>query len=147
MAKLYGINDPKDKCEEIMGAFGLTGHADKKSKHLSGGLRRRLSIGMAVITAPKILFLDEPTLGLDVISRRELHSLIRALREREKMTVIMTTHYMEEAESLSDRIGIMMSGRMIACGTMDELRQTAQVSPDTSLEDVFIKLGEREMAV
>ena len=145
IAKLYGIDDPKKHAEETMESFGLTAHRDKRSKHLSGGLRRRLSLGMAVITKPRLLFLDEPTLGLDVISRRELHALIRSMREREKMTVIMTTHYMEEAEALSDRIGIMMEGRMNAAGTMDELRKTSGLPNDASLEDVFVKFREMEV--
>jgi len=144
IAKLYNADDPGKRAEEIMKAFSLTDHRDKRSKHLSGGLRRRLSIGMAVIMKPRVLFLDEPTLGLDVMSRRELHSLIRTMRETDNMTVLMTTHYMEEAETLSDRIGIMMSGKMKAVGTMDELRAVSGSSSDADLEDVFVKFGETE---
>ena len=140
IAKLYGKDGAKARAEEVMRYFDLGDHRDKKSKHLSGGLRRRLSIGMAVITEPKLLFLDEPTLGLDVISRRELHSLIRSLVETKKMTVLMTTHYMDEAEKLSDRIGIMKNGRMCALGTADELRKEAGLDTKAAFEEVFIEL-------
>lgn len=139
IGKLYGRENPKERAEEMMRYFDLGDHRVKKSKHLSGGLRRRLSIAMAVITEPKVLFLDEPTLGLDVISRRELHLLIRSLAEKKNLTVLMTTHYMDEAEKLSDRIGIMKYGRMCAIGTADELRKEAGLAEGTAFEEVFVK--------
>lgn len=107
----------------------------RKAGKLSGGWQRRLSIAMALISEPQILFLDEPTLGLDVLARSELWDVIRALKG--KITIILTTHYMEEAEVLSDRIGIMSSGRLIALGTAQELKDAVGVE---RLEDAFVKL-------
>ena len=103
---------------------------------LSGGWQRRLSIAMALILEPKILFLDEPTLGLDVLARSELWEQIRALKG--EITVILTTHYMEEAESLSDRIGVMSRGRLIRIGTAAELKAETGTA---SLEEAFIALA------
>ena len=103
--------------------FSLEEIQNKRAGKLSGGWQRRLSIAMALICEPKILFLDEPTLGLDVIARSELWDTIRSLKG--KITIVLTTHYMEEAEALSDRIGIMKSGRLIALGTAEELKQQA----------------------
>ena len=96
---------------------------NRKAGKLSGGWQRRVSIAMALISEPKILFLDEPTLGLDVIARHELWETIRGLKG--KVTIILTTHYMEEAEALSDRIGIMKNGKLLAVGTVDELNERA----------------------
>ena len=95
----------------------------RKAGKLSGGWQRRVSIAMALISEPQILFLDEPTLGLDVIARHELWDVIRALKG--KVTIILTTHYMVEAEALSDHIGIMKSGRLLAVGTVEELNRVA----------------------
>ncbi len=100
--------------------FGLDPILGKKAGKLSGGWQRRLSIAMALISEPKILFLDEPTLGLDVLARSDLWDTIRALKG--KITIVLTTHYMEEAEALSDRIGIMKDGRLLALGTAEELK-------------------------
>ncbi|MBR4426157.1 MAG: ATP-binding cassette domain-containing protein, partial [Spirochaetales bacterium] len=102
---------------------------------LSGGWQRRLSIAMALISDPKILFLDEPTLGLDVIARSELWDIIRELKKR--MTIILTTHYMEEAEELSDRIGVMKDGHLLAVGTAQELKK---MTGEEKFENAFIKL-------
>ncbi len=107
----------------------------RKAGKLSGGWQRRLSIAMALISEPEILFLDEPTLGLDVLARSELWDVIRALKG--KITIILTTHYMEEAEALSDRIGIMKAGRLIALGTAAELKAQAGVD---RFEDAFVAL-------
>ena len=108
-------------------------------KKLSGGWQRRLSIAMALIGEPKILFLDEPTLGLDVIARSELWDTIRSLKG--KITIILTTHYMEEAEELSDRIGIMKAGRLLAIGTVEELKEKAGTD---KFEDAFVKIVKEE---
>ena len=121
--------------------MGLSSVACKKAKTLSGGWQRRLSIAMALISEPKLLFLDEPTLGLDVIARRELWNVIRKLRSR--TTVILTTHYLEEAESLSDRIGIMSHGSLVACGTAEEL---IALSGKGNFEDAFVALAGGEKA-
>ena len=113
----------KQKIDELSAQFGLDTVLQRKAGKLSGGWQRRLSIAMALIGEPQILFLDEPTLGLDVLARHDLWDAIRSLRG--KVTIILTTHYMEEAEALSDRIGIMKSGRLLAVGTAEELKRKA----------------------
>ncbi len=119
----------------VYAAFGLEQVAKKQAAKLSGGWQRKLSIALALVSKPKILFLDEPTLGLDVIARRELWKTIRELKSQ--MTIILTTHYMEEAEALSDRIGVMKAGKLLFKGTKDELfAQTGK----TSVEDAFIEI-------
>lgn len=134
---LYGYD--KARCrvmaQSSIDSFKLGEVASRRASTLSGGWMRRLSIAMALITEPKILFLDEPTLGLDVLARRELWELIEGLKG--KMTVILTTHYLEEAEALSDRIGIMVSGRLVALGSAEELK--AQAGAD-NFEDAFVAL-------
>lgn len=137
MCGVYGFNKDKtqQKVKELIEQFGLEQVLDKKARKLSGGWQRRLSIAMALIGEPKILFLDEPTLGLDVIARSELWNIIRSLKGN--VTVILTTHYMEEAESLSDRIGIMQNGRLIALGTANELKEAAGKD---KFEDAFVAL-------
>ena len=111
----------RGKIEELTGQLNLGSVLKRKAGKLSGGWQRRVSIAMALISDPEILFLDEPTLGLDVIARHELWELIRDLKG--KTTVVLTTHYMEEAEALSDRIGIMAGGRLLAAGTAEELKE------------------------
>lgn len=139
-AKIYGFRDAAHRADEIIEQLGLNEYADRRSKLLSGGLRRRLSIGMGIVTEPKVLFLDEPTLGLDVLARRELWRFIEELKQT--MTVVLTTHYMEEAENLSDRIAVMTDGAVKAEGTLAELRELGGCAPDASLETVFIKFAE-----
>ena len=133
---VYGFS--KDKSEarikELTSLLGLDGVLGRRAGKLSGGWQRRLSIAMALVSEPKILFLDEPTLGLDVIARSELWDIIRALRGR--VTVILTTHYMEEAEALSDRIAIMKDGRLLVCDTADEIKRAAETD---SFEEAFIR--------
>jgi ABC-2 type transport system ATP-binding protein len=138
IAELYGQDKKKAKqnAQEMSNRFGLTDELNKKAKRLSGGMQRRLSIAMALITNPKILFLDEPTLGLDVIARRELWSLIKSLKG--KITMILTTHYLEEVEALCDRAGVMTKGKLIAIGTVDELTKQTKTK---KLEDAFIVLS------
>ena len=139
IAGIYGIskNEISPKVEEMVTVFNLSDVGKKKAKLLSGGMQRRLSIAMALITNPEILFLDEPTLGLDVIARRELWAIIRKLKG--KTTIILTTHYLEEAEALSDRVAIIQKGRMKAIGTVEEiLSQTGS----KKLEDAFVLLNE-----
>ena len=123
------------KVTELAARFGLDSVMHKKAGKLSGGWQRRLSIAMALISEPKILFLDEPTLGLDVLARSELWDLIKELKG--KVTVILTTHYMEEAEALADRVGIMKSGRLITVGTPAEIKKEAGTE---KFEDAFIAL-------
>lgn len=138
MAGVYGMkkDDAKRKTQEMMEKLHLTQSASVKAKTLSGGMQRRLSIAMALVSDPKILFLDEPTLGLDVLARRDLWTVIRELKGR--VTVILTTHYLEEAEALSDRIGIMSCGKLNATGTAEELMRLAGTD---QFEDAFIKLA------
>ena len=121
--------------EYVYSAFGLDSVKNKRADKLSGGWQRKLSIALALISKPKLLFLDEPTLGLDVISRRELWKTIGSLKG--KMTVILTTHYMEEAEALSDRIGIMKDGRLLFTGTKEEL---FSLTRKNSVEEGFISV-------
>ena len=122
---IHGFSEEKtqEKIAELSKSFGLETVLRRKAGKLSGGYGRRVSIAMALISEPQILFLDEPTLGLDVIARHELWETIRALKG--KITMILTTHYMEEAEALSDRIGIMKNGRLLAVGTAAELSEKA----------------------
>ena len=135
--KIHGFDKNKTakRLSELNEQFSLEYVYHRKAGKLSGGWQRRLSIAMALVCEPKILFLDEPTLGLDVIARRELWDLILSLKG--KMTVILTTHYMEEAESLSDRIGIMKDGKLLAVGTIDELKHKTK---ENNMEAAFISI-------
>lgn len=137
MCGVHGFDKQKSlqRTAEMIEEFNLGGIRKKKAGKLSGGWQRRLSIAMALISEPKILFLDEPTLGLDVIARSELWDTIRELKSR--MTIILTTHYMEEAEELSDRIGVMKDGHLLAVGTASELKQQ---TGEEKFENAFIKL-------
>ena len=122
---IHGFSKEKtqEKITELSERLGLDTVLQRKAGKLSGGWQRRVSIAMALISEPQILFMDEPTLGLDVIARHELWEIIRSLKG--KITIILTTHYMEEAETLSDRIGIMKSGKLLAIGTVEELIKKA----------------------
>lgn len=138
IAGIYGqnIQTSRTSAIEISLRFGLDNVLSKKAKTLSGGMQRRLSIAMALISNPQILFLDEPTLGLDVLARRELWASIKQLKNQ--VTIILTTHYLEEVEALSDRIGVMTKGRLAAVGTSAELTEQTGT---TNLEDAFITLS------
>ena len=122
--------------DAMIGRMGLESVAGRRAKQLSGGWQRRLSIAMGLITEPKVLFLDEPTLGLDVLARRELWQVIEGLRGQ--MTVVLTTHYLEEAEALADRIGVMAHGRLVALGTAPQLIERTGTA---SFEDAFVALA------
>lgn len=134
---IYGFSKEKkkQKIEELTKLLELESVIKRKAGKLSGGWQRRLSIAMALITEPKILFLDEPTLGLDVLARSNLWDIIKSLKG--KMTIILTTHYMEEAEELSDRIGIMKDGRLLICDTPDAIKS---ITNENSIEKAFIKV-------
>ena len=136
MAGVYQIKNKEEKIKELISMFKLDDVLNQKAKTLSGGWQRKVSIAMALINDPKILFLDEPTLGLDVIARKELWSVIE--KQKNKMTIILTTHYMEEAESLSDRVGIMAGGNLIDVGTPEEL---IKKSGEKNFEDTFVKIA------
>ena len=137
MCGVHGLDrqESLQRTKEMIGEFKLDRIRSKKASKLSGGWQRRLSIAMALISEPQILFLDEPTLGLDVIARSELWDTIRELKSR--MTIILTTHYMEEAEELSDRIGVMRDGHLLAVGTAAELKEK---TGEEKFENAFIKL-------
>lgn len=141
MCGVHGFSKEKssDKTAELAEKFELNSILRKKAGKLSGGWQRRLSIAMALVSEPQILFLDEPTLGLDVIARSELWDLIRELKG--KTTVILTTHYMEEAEALSDRVGIMKDGRLLSVGTPEELNEKTGTS---RLVDAFLAIVKGE---
>lgn len=137
MAGIYGQSreSAKKSAAVMLTQFGLDSVRNRKAKNLSGGMQRRLSIAMALISNPQILFLDEPTLGLDVIARRELWGVIRSLKG--KVTIILTTHYLEEVEALADHIGIMANGKLKAVGMVSEL---TELTGTNKLEDAFIVL-------
>ncbi len=141
---IHGFSREKTiaKIHELSDQFALDTVLNKKAGKLPGGWQRRVSIAMALISEPQILFLDEPTLGLDVIARHDLWEAIRSLKGR--VTIILTTHYMEEAESLSDRIGIMKSGRLLAVGTVDELKAKAGTK---DFETAFVSIVKEDDAV
>ena len=128
------------KIKELTELLGLDSVINKKAGKLSGGWQRRLSIALALIGEPEILFLDEPTLGLDVLARSDLWDLIRSLKGT--VTVILTTHYMEESEVLSDRIAIMKDGRLLICDTAEKIKKTANVD---SIEQAFIQIVKGEI--
>ena len=136
MAGVYQIKNKDKKINELVKLFKLNEVLNKKAKTLSGGWQRKVSIAISLINDPKVLFLDEPTLGLDVIARKELWKVIESLKG--KITIILTTYYMEEAESLSDRIGIMSNGKLIAVGTSKELIRKAKAK---NFEDAFVNIA------
>ena len=139
---IHGFNKKitDKKIEELSERFKLKSILPRKAGKLSGGWQRRVSIVMALISEPKIIFLDEPTLGLDVIARQELWDIIRSLKG--ETTIILTTHYMEEAEALSDRIGIMKNGRLLAVGTSAELKEKYGASDFEAAFINIVKEGE-----
>lgn len=137
MCGVHGFSKAKrkEKIAEIMGLLDLNQISQKKAGKLSGGWQRRLSIAMALISEPEILFLDEPTLGLDVLARSDLWDVIRSLKGQ--ITIILTTHYMEEAEALSDRIGIMKNGHLLVCDTVENIKAIAETD---NFEQAFIRM-------
>ena len=137
MCGVHGFTKDKQKAKiaELTELLGLEAVIKKKAGKLSGGWQRRLSIAMALISEPEILFLDEPTLGLDVLVRSDLWDLIRSLKG--KVTIILTTHYMEEAEALSDRIAIMKDGKLLVCDAADKIKETAGTD---DFEQAFIRI-------
>ena len=141
MAGIHGYSktEIKEKTANIITAFSLQPYENQKGKTLSGGWQRKLSIALALISEPKILFLDEPTLGLDILGRRELWILIERLKE--KTTIVLTTHYLEEAEALCDRICVMKDGQIKAIGTIEELKVMTNTE---HFEDTFVKIVTKE---
>ena len=135
IADLYGVEN-ENATDEMIEKFSLNAKRKTLAKRLSGGQQRRLSLAMALIVEPEILILDEPTLGLDVKVRRDLWALIREFAKH--ATVIITTHYLEEAEALADRIAVMKNGRLAAIGTAAEITETAGTD---NFEDAFLQLA------
>ena len=137
MCGVHGFTKEKQnaKISELTDLLGLESVSKKKAGKLSGGWQRRLSIAMALISEPEILFLDEPTLGLDVLARSDLWDLIRSLKG--EVTIILTTHYMEEAEALSDRIAIMKDGKLLICDTADKIKEAADTD---NFEQAFVRI-------
>ncbi len=142
MCGVHGLSREQrvKKTAEMIGQFGLSSIAGKRAGKLSGGWQRRLSIAMALISEPQVLFLDEPTLGLDVLARSELWEIIRALKG--KITVVLTTHYMEEAEALSDRVAIMKDGKLLCCDTVQAIKRRAGTE---NFEEAFIRTVKGEV--
>ena len=143
MCGVHGFSKEKSrqKAAELAAQLGLAPVLHRRAGKLSGGWQRRLSIAMALVSQPEILFLDEPTLGLDVLARSDLWDTVRSLKGR--ITIVLTTHYLEEAEALSDRVGVMKDGRLLALGTPEELkRQTGSAR----FEEAFVKLIKEERA-
>ena len=136
VAALHGTKNAEERVERILSDLGLAEVANRRADTLSGGWQRRVSIAMALVSEPDVLFLDEPTLGLDVIARHELWQYIRMLKG--KMTVILTTHYLEEAEALCDRVAILAKGKLLALGTPDAIKEQAGTS---SFEHAFVILS------
>ena len=134
---IHGFSKEKTKAKihELSNQFALDTVMNRKAGKLSGGWQRRVSIAMALISEPKILFLDEPTLGLDVLARSDLWDIIRALKGN--VTIILTTHYMEEAEALSDRIAIMKDGKLLICDTAERIKETAGTD---NFEQAFVRI-------
>lgn len=137
MARIYGLDKTQadKRAQDLIKEFSLTNHVNKKAKNLSGGLKRRLSIAMAIISNPKILFLDEPTLGLDVISRHNLWEEIKKIKKY--TTIILTTHFLDEAEKLADRVGIISNGKLVI---EDSVASIKEYTKQETLENAFIKL-------
>lgn len=140
VAALYGVENKAEKVAAAIKKFGLLEKAGVQARKLSGGQQRRLSIALAIISEPQILFLDEPTLGLDVKARAVLWSVIEELKK--EMTVVLTTHYLDEVEHLSDRVGIMTKGKIKAVGTVKEITEK---TGKNSLEEAFLSLTEEDV--
>ena len=136
MAGVYQIKNKEEKINELVKQFKLDEVLNKKAKTLSGGWQRKVSIAISLVNDPDVLFLDEPTLGLDVIARKELWKVIESLKG--KKTIILTTHYMEEAEHLSDRIGIMVNGSLVEIGSSEELIKKTNAK---NFEDAFVSIA------
>ena len=143
-ASLY-YNDKGEQSEavkKIIDTFSLEEVLPRRAKTLSGGWQRRLSIACSLVSNPKVLFLDEPTLGLDVLARRELWNIIQKIKSQ--TTIILTSHYLEEIEALCDRVAIMVKGKIIALGTCEEIKT---LSGKDNFEDAFVELVTREEQV
>ncbi len=151
IARLRHVENPRQVAEQLLVRFGLTGAADRRASTYSGGMRRRLDIAMSLIGKPQLIFLDEPTTGLDPEARLETWRLVKELADG-GTTVFLTTQYLEEAEQLADRIAILHEGRIIANGTLEELKKlfppakTEYVEKQPTLEEIFLAItGKKEV--
>ncbi|WP_438491517.1 ABC transporter ATP-binding protein [Streptomyces asiaticus] len=134
------------RAEELVGELGLSGLMDRPTAALSGGQRRRVEIALGLVNRPEVLFLDEPTTGLDPGSRAELWNLVRRVRAEHGTTVFLTTHYLDEADALADRIVVVDAGRIVAEGTSAELKSRYAGGPGASLQDAFLAITGRGAA-
>ncbi|MEM9070456.1 MAG: ABC transporter ATP-binding protein [Myxococcota bacterium] len=139
---LMGVPQDRDYCSALLDTFALTEHRDAYTRHLSGGMKRRLLVAKALVHRPKLLFLDEPTAGVDVELRKELWDEVRKLRD-DGTTIVLTTHYLEEAEQLADRIGVLRRGRLLVLESRDAMMARGE---GRSLEDIFVDLLHQEAA-
>ena len=142
MCGIHGLGkkEQKEKTAQMSALLGLESVLDRKAGKLSGGWQRRLSIAMALISQPQVLFLDEPTLGVDVIARSDLWEIIKKLKGR--CTIVLTTHYMEEAQALSDRVAIMKEGKLLICDTVEKIKEKANTE---DFEQAFIRIVKGEI--
>lgn len=149
MARLRHVSDPRCTADELLARFGMTEHANRRMAEYSGGMRRRVDIAMSLVGRPRLVFLDEPTTGLDPEARLEVWDAVRALRQ-DGTTVFLTTQYLEEAEQLADGIAILDQGRIIAKGTLDELKallppaKKEYVERQPTLEEVFLAITNKK---
>lgn len=150
IARLWHLKNPRQIADDLLNRFGLTDAADRRVSTYSGGMRRRLDIAMSLIGRPQIIFLDEPTTGLDPEARIEVWKIVKELANRGK-TVFLTTQYLEEAEQLADRIAILHEGKIIANGTLEELKKlfppakVEYVEKQPTLEEIFLAIiGKKE---
>lgn len=141
IAGIYGMDSAK-RTDAMIEMFDLYEVENSRAKTLSGGWQRKVSIAMALITEPKVLFLDEPTLGLDVLARRELWEVIRKLKK--SITIVLTSHYMEEVEALADCVAVMVKGDVRAVGTVEELKNATGT---VSLEEAFVTIATADTAM
>ncbi|MBH0174298.1 ATP-binding cassette domain-containing protein [Fictibacillus sp. 23RED33] len=150
IAKLRGVNNPGEVADHLLARFSLTEAANKRSDQYSGGMKRRLDIAMSLIGTPDVIFLDEPTTGLDPEARIEVWNTVKELANG-GTTILLTTQYLEEAEQLADRIAILHGGKIIKTGTLQELKEmfpkakVEYVEKQPSLEDIFLNMiGKKE---
>jgi ABC-2 type transport system ATP-binding protein len=135
---LYGVNDPEKEIARVLSQTSMSEKRRQMAYTLSSGFRQRFYIAKALLSSPRLLLLDEPTVGLDVEMAHRIRDLVSELRSQ-GLTILLNTHYMQEAEQLCDRIALISKGRIVACGTLPELRRIAG-KKDASLEDVFLSL-------
>jgi ABC-2 type transport system ATP-binding protein len=150
IARLRGVSDANETADKLLSRFGLSDAANRRADTYSGGMTRRLDIAMSLVGTPAVIFLDEPTTGLDPEGRLEVWKTVKELADG-GTTILLTTQYLEEAEQLADRIAILHGGKIIASGTLDELKKlfppakVEYIEKQPSLEEVFLTMvGQKE---